>query len=226
MDVMGIPWAGSMAVRGDLFRDAKIAERWSHAIVDDASLRLLLKQRRFCLKFVPTLMHADFDDASVPNILNFLVRQMTWTRLYARDAWLVVWFCTVVTLLPLTASTVLTIAALYTRNWPLVAWSMSGIAVYHLVSFLGLGMLDSSIHHALRRQYTTLRWSWPKWPRMYAFAPLAAVLHVPAFLSSLCKRRFTWRGVTYQVHSPWDIRIENFDAIPATREPQSSTVNL
>ena len=59
MQVFGIPWGGSFAIRKSALYESGLFDRWSQSIVHDAPAKALLKNIGLRVQFVPTPHDAD-----------------------------------------------------------------------------------------------------------------------------------------------------------------------
>ena len=84
MHAIQIPWAGSLAIRSDVFRRAGLRDKWSRAIVDDGPVRTAVKEQNLKLRFVPSLIMANREECSLGFACNFLRRQLTWITILYR----------------------------------------------------------------------------------------------------------------------------------------------
>jgi len=80
-------WGGATAIRRETFAALRIAERWRGSVSDDFTLTRALQEAKLPVHFVPRCLTASFEDCSFAELLEFTIRQLKITRVYAPHLW-------------------------------------------------------------------------------------------------------------------------------------------
>lgn len=205
MYVFSIPWGGTLAIRRKAFDDAELLEKWGKAIVHDAPVKPLLDEQRLRIRFVPSLMMPIREDCSLPFCLDFLKRQMTWTRLYHPHWWPVLLHAIVTTGLIAAAIVMVPCGLVMDRR---IAYAAGGALLgYVLVMCVLLAMIAAGVRRTLRRRGEHTGWfSLLAIVKLPFAVLLAQVVYLVAVALATFNRQVVWRGVTYAIDGPWSIR--------------------
>jgi hypothetical protein len=216
-----IPWAGSFAIRSRLLRDSGLLEQWRTSMVDDAPVRSALLAQGFDLEFVPRVMMPNRESCGLPFSFEFIKRQLLWTRLY-HPRWDVVLAMSVFTGAVAVLSLALVVWALCSAEWLLAAICGAGIAAYCVQMVLLRNALDTAVCRLSGRPEGAARLRASDWARLVLAVPLAHVVAAAAAVAALVCRRVLWRGVTYHIRGPWDVKMEHYRPFAATVEEVAS----
>jgi len=189
-------WGGSTAIRRDLFERLELREQLKGTLSDDFTITRVLKEAGLRIAFVPRALTASVGDCSFRELFEFTTRQMKITRVYAPHLWLVslagsAIFCAVMVM------ALLIIAAGGPSGLPVFVAYLT-LALVILLSIgkswlrlkavrLALPEFDVDLKRQSLAQYTL----WLLAPALFLFNSLAAGL----------SRRFTWRGIRYELKS-------------------------
>ena len=194
-----IPWGGTFAIRRSILLDSGLVDAWAHAMVDDAPTRNVLHAQGLRIQCVPSLMMANREACSLASSLDFMMRQMTWGRMYGAG-WSATIFNTIVVTGGLIMAAILVPLGLALNQLHAVAWAGAGLVGYWLVTLMTLGLLEKGVRRVMASQGQPMApFSLSAWAKIGAAIPLAQGVHVAAFVLAACKRRITWRGVTYHI---------------------------
>lgn len=209
MALLSIPWGGCFAMRRSAFDQAALADIWSRAIVHDAPIMECLKRLKLKIRFVPNLMMPIREPCSLRFSLDFIKRQMTWTRIYHSGWGAILVHASVTTILWLTAISLVVVGSIRS-DWHTVGLSGVSLLAYIAVMLVLVGFLELAVRTTLRRRQEATAWgdalTWLKLPLALV---LAQGTHFVAVLLANSIRHVTWRGVTYQLRGPWDIQLQS-----------------
>lgn len=203
MTFLCIPRGGSMAIRRDAAERLDLVGRWSRAIVHDAPLRAAGLR----VRFVPALMMVIGESCSLRFCADFVGRQLLWTRIDHPGWWGIALQMAAVSILWLAAGWV-AVTAGQAGRWGDVRIIL-GAALSHIGILCGLlTLLNRVVWRLVSRQSAERpRWPWWAWTQL----PLAVVVAhaVQAFTTwkACSSRRVRWRGVTYDLAGPWQVRL-------------------
>ena len=226
MYLFSIPWGGTFAMRWKTLRDAGLLKKWSRAVVEDAPVRSALAQQGLRLRFVPQLMMVNREDCDLRFSLDFIKRQLTWTRIY-HPRWAPVVVHAIFTTLILLAPVALVPIGLMTGAPHVSLWAGSGLAAYVLILIPLLEMMERGVCHVVRRRGEEVHY-FPFLVRLKALIaiPLTQCVHLTATLLAIFRRHVAWRGVTYHVRGPWDVRMVGYQPFEQPTESMDSNTSL
>jgi hypothetical protein len=208
MHAIEIPWAGSLAIRSDVFRRSGLRDLWAHSIVDDGPVRTAVKKQNLRLQFVPSVTMPNREECELGCAYNFVRRQMTWTRTYVPTWWaaLLIYSCLCVMLW--TGASVLAMVCAFQGSTQSALLFGSGALVMGAGVFVSWMAIDISARRVVRAQgeWTPSVWSFQLLQIPVAMF-VAAWVHVYAAIAATICRRVTWRGVVYEIRGPYDVRM-------------------
>lgn len=189
-------WGGSTAIRREVFERLGLRERLEGTLSDDFTITRILSEAGLRIVFVPQALTASVGDCSLRELFEFTTRQMKITRVYAPHLWLVSLFGSAVfSAVMVTAFLIV----LFSKpgGVPMVITCLT-IALVTLLSTgkswlrlkavrLALPDFEADLKRQSLAQYTL----WLLAPALFLFNSLAAGL----------SRRFTWRGIRYELKS-------------------------
>ena len=208
MCFLGMPWAGSMAIRRRVLEDSGLLENWKWAIVPDAPTKSMVDQSGQRVQFVPELIMTNRETCDLAFSLDFLKRQMMWTRLYNPNWWVVVLHACLTTAAT-GAAAGFAVWLLATSNWAAAAVFVGAVSGYVLSLMLLLVLMEIHVRRPIERRGEKLPPFFPG-ARLFwvaATIPLTQVLYMAAVLLAHFGRQVTWRGIRYRIHSPWNIEM-------------------
>ncbi len=191
-----IPWAGSMAMRGDLFRNPEFLECLQHAFGEDTALGGFLANKPQRVMPIVSLVMLNEETCGLQNFWGFLVRQMLSTRLHHSHWWSVlaealVIFLVMWVLLPLSI-----VEGRSSWRW----WCAGGV-LYDIVTLSLIGYFDGLVRKLLweQRQQRAAPYDWK---RICLAAPslfLTGLIYPLAAVTAFFTKIHEWRGVIYRV---------------------------
>ncbi len=196
-------WGGGTAIRRTTFEEAGVPRFWAGCVSDDYMLTRALRAAGRKIVFVPQCLVATHHPVSWRGLVEWTTRQIILTRVYEPRLWwpalgMYVSYC----------ATVLYGLAVAAGSLPSSAWLSLEIlatvgALVALPIAKGAYRLEAVLL-LLPEHGPTLRRTW--WsPTLQA--ALVPWLMATNFLLSATTRRIRWRGVTYELRSPWETRI-------------------
>ncbi|MFM8434841.1 MAG: glycosyltransferase [Planctomycetia bacterium] len=211
MVCFGIPWGGTLAIESGLLASAGLREKWAAAFCEDTLLTAALAGTGRRVAFLPALIAVNREQVTFGALLPWITRQLLTARLY-HPAW------PVVAVFGLSAP--LAVAAPAVAPWLAIAHG-DAVACGGLAAALGaflasLPALFLWIERIVRR---AVPGRWPAAPARLTDAIrgtfAAQAVYGGAILEALTLTSTRWRGVTYAIGGPWDIRVVADDDPPA-----------
>ena len=208
MHVIEIPWAGSLAIRSEVFRRGGLRFRWSQSIVDDGPVRTAVKEQNLKLRFVPTVTMANREECGLGSAYNFIRRQMTWTRTYVPLWWTALLTYSVFCVGTWTVAVLLAVVCAFQGLSEAALHFGAGAAWLGLLSSASWLILDISARRIIREQGESAPTVWSSQLIRLPIAMLvAAWVHVWGAVAATVRRRVTWRGVTYEIRGPSNVQL-------------------
>ncbi|MBW4611380.1 MAG: glycosyltransferase family 2 protein [Hassallia sp. WJT32-NPBG1] len=225
MFLFRIPWGGNLALKTEIFRETALLDKWGQALNEDKLLCKVLKKQGMQVKFVPSLI-LNREECDLPSLLTSLERQLLSSRLY-HPLWSTVIGDVISSILFPTLAILLGLVALLSGQWDVAALSLGNFAIYTIgLLFLMLGF-EVGVQQAIRfQEKTTTKLSAVTLMKMLIAIPLTQWVYGLAFLSSLRTPTVNWRGVSYEVKGPWDVRLVKYHPYELSNQSDESKLSL
>ena len=195
-------WGGGTAIRRSIFDQSHVLDAWRNSVSDDYSLTRALEHMGAPIMFIPECFTLSYVETDLEGLMEFTNRQVLITRVYAEKIWRAAALTHFLYCLTLISGTLLILGDFVAQR-----------PAFHIVTLTLLPLLLSSIRGALRligvtevlpsakSQIITQAWIYVL---LTVFMPF---LYVVNFVNSLVTRRMRWRGLTYELVGPEQIRI-------------------
>ena len=198
-----IPWCGSLAMRGDLFRDPEFQECLQHAFSEDTALAGFLANKKQHAKPIVSLIMLNEENCGLRNFWGFLVRQMLAARLH-HPHWKAILtealfiFAVMWVLLPLAI-----LKGIIHADWTSLGWWAVGCAIYDLSVLATIGYFEWLVRKLLweRRQQRATPYQWKRVLPAGQGLFLTGLIYPLAVIFTLFIRKHEWRGVVYRIES-------------------------
>lgn len=225
MCLLGIPWAGTFAIRKRVLFESGLFDKWPRTVVPDAPSRDLLAGMGLDVRFVPSLMMVNRERCSLAFSLDFFKRQMTWTRVYHSQFWPIQLHALLTTGAAALGAALL-IGGLASGRYDAAAWAGGGLAAYYFGMLAMFVLLELVVRRVVRARGESTAWLTPlKALKLLLAMPLTMCVHFAAVVLATFRQRVVWRGVTYQIDSPFEVRIigdRPYDQLAQPGEPNVS----
>ena len=202
-----IPWGGSLAIRTELVRQAQLVERWEQAFCEDTMLRRVLQEKGLQIQSVASLMMLNREECSLPSFRRWVSRQLLNAKLYHPGWNAVLIYGTITCLIPaIVISTGIT--AVFTAQWASTVILGVSLFAYLTLLLVLINVWQQAVREKLLLRHESL-------PNLSAITFLKFIVAVPltqlvcaiALWQAMLTRQVEWRGITYQVKGPWDIKL-------------------
>jgi len=205
-----VAWGGTLAIKTRVFRETDILEKWGQAFCEDTMVFGVLKKMGLRVAFVPSLMMINREECDVGGYFSWVCRQLLTARLY-HPSWLAVAGHGVATTIVPIAALALSIVALAAGNHQAAIWSALALLLYEA----SIALLLIPMELAVRRIATT-RGEPSNWLSLGGLLKCLAIMPVTqgVYAVALAKASFlrvtVWRGITYHIRGPQEIRMEEY----------------
>ncbi len=195
-------WAGSTAIRREVFESLSVREHWKGTVSDDFTLTRVVKRAGLRIKFVPRALTASIGSCDIRELLEFTTRQMKITRVYAPPLWVtsligaslycvtIVWAFAIILTRP-------SPLAVFTAAATLLLVAVLGTAKAHL-RLKAVRLTLPQYEEPLRRQTLSQLTLWTVTPFIFLFNCTSAAF----------SRSIRWRGTKYVMISDRETRVD------------------
>jgi cellulose synthase/poly-beta-1,6-N-acetylglucosamine synthase-like glycosyltransferase len=226
MCIHNVPWGGTLAIRTKALRRSQLLEQWSQGLVEDVLVYQAMQKQGLRVQFIPSLIMVNREQCSLSNYLPWIKRQLLCVRLYHPSWILVVIHGMVTALVPLLAVGLLLIA-LFFHQWEAVAWIACGL----FCSLFGQALVVSILEQGVRRVVRRRRGVMPERSAMTMLKtlvaiPLTQLIFMWAIMAAMMTRYIDWRGITYEIKEPWDIRLVDYRPYRNSKSSAMQNVSL
>ena len=235
MFIFQIPWGGTLAVKTEVLRQTELLDKWGQALGEDFMMHNILKKHGLQVKFVPSLLIVNREETDLFNLIDYLKRLILYSRLY-HPRWLALVSEAVSSILFPTIVILLILESLLETKWEAAALLLGCYGVYTVGLLLIMLVLELEIQRMVRSNDQAMSIGKP----LHVYAKLSAatiikmLIGIPltqwvyglAMLSSLWISTVTWRGVSYRVQGPWNIRLIEYRPYQWLDQPIDSKVSL
>lgn len=202
-----IPWGGSLAIKTDIVRQTQLLEKWKQAFCEDTMLRRVLQEKNLQIEFVASLMMVNREESALPNFRRWVNRQLLNAKLYHPGWGAILTYGTITFLIPATAA-LLTLIAGLTGQWVSTILLGSSLVTYIFVVFVLIGVYERAIRQKLALRNETLpTHSTATLLKLLLAIPLTQLVCAIAFWQAILTQQVEWRGITYQIKGPWDVKL-------------------
>jgi cellulose synthase/poly-beta-1,6-N-acetylglucosamine synthase-like glycosyltransferase len=221
-----IAWGGSLAIKAKAIREAGLIERWGQAFCEDTMLFRVLRDKGWKTTFVPSLMMINRETCDVGSFQRWVQRQLLTARLY-HPGWPAVLLHGWGTSLVLAGTVIALVIALASRSWTAVGWLTAALAVYEASMFALLIPVEFSIRRIVRSRGEASGWLSPSSVlKLLVAVPATQFVYPRALFAAMRMRIVDWRGVSYDVAGPWQIRLLSYQPYGPVDEEEVSTASL
>ena len=212
-------WGGSMAMRRATFEKIGMRERWRGTLSDDFAVTRALNAAILPIHFVPQALAASIENCTFRECLEFTTRQMKITRIYAPHLWKMSFIgATLFNLVWIWGIFNLFFYATDSLAFWFSAVSLFLIAVFSTgkswLRLKAVRLVLKNYERDLKRQFWTQNTLWIFSPALFFYNSLCA----------LVSRKIVWRGIEYELVSPFETIISN-ENTTNKRETSSDIVN-
>jgi cellulose synthase/poly-beta-1,6-N-acetylglucosamine synthase-like glycosyltransferase len=198
-----IPWGGSLALRAELFTHGGLLEQWKRSLWEDTAVYQTCKENGLELRFVPAATMVNRETTDLKSCFQFIRRQMLNVRLY-HPSWRVIVAHAIASSMGLAAAAVLWAVSAFNGEWKTSVCLGGGLVASAGGMAFALSLLQSHVRRLVKRRgERTPRLEW----RTILGVPLAQVVYLACLASAALLRRVQWRGITYEFHGPWQVRM-------------------
>ena len=181
-------WGGAMAMRKNLFFEARIPEHWKNTVSDDYSLAAAVHEAGLTMAYAPGALTPCYERAGARRIFSWMRRQLTITRVYAPRLWWPALIAHVIYCGGMAASIIASARGNRLGEWALVAQLSPG-----MLKGLNRATLARAALPECEAWFRRHIWVHAIW------TPLATWLWLIALLSSAFGDTIEWRGYRYQL---------------------------
>jgi cellulose synthase/poly-beta-1,6-N-acetylglucosamine synthase-like glycosyltransferase len=208
--LFGMPWGGSLAIKTEVIHQTGLLNKWSLAFCEDILIGSVLRKSRLRVKFVPSLFMVNREDNDLPSLRDQIQRQLISSRLYHPQPSAIIGDTISSILIP----TLVLMCLLWefgTSQWDNFAL-LSGCYISYTVGLLWLMLiLEQGVQQITRDRLQPIApISIITVLKLLIGIPLTQWIYGLGLLSTLKMSTVQWRGVSYRIQGPWNIRLEEY----------------
>ncbi|AFY35890.1 glycosyltransferase family 2 protein [Calothrix sp. PCC 7507] len=210
MYLFQIPWGGSLAIKTKVLRETGLLDKWSQAFCEDMMIRSVLGKYKIKVKFVPSLLMLNQAECDLPSVRDWIGRQLLCSRLY-HPRWSAVVGDAISSILFPTLTILTLIGAILSGKWDTAALLLGCYGSYTLGLLWLMLILEQGVQQVISHHSQPIaKLSTNTIGKMLIGIPLTQWVYGLGLLSSLWMPTVTWRGITYEVAGPWNIRLVKY----------------
>jgi cellulose synthase/poly-beta-1,6-N-acetylglucosamine synthase-like glycosyltransferase len=179
-------WGGAMAIRKEVFFEARVPEFWEGAVSDDYALSRAVRAAGLRIAYAPGALTPCFDHTSAVRFLGWIRRQMTITRVYEPKLWWPALGAHVIYCGGMAASIAASIAGYRLAEWALLAQLCPGMLKGMNRAVLAKASLPEQEDWFKRHSWVHAIW-----------VPLGTWMWLVALVGSAFGNTIEWRGRRY-----------------------------
>ncbi|MDZ8056060.1 MAG: glycosyltransferase [Aulosira sp. ZfuVER01] len=208
--LFGIPWGGSLAIKTEVLRQTGLLNKWSLALCEDIMIGSILRKHRLRVKFVPSLLMVNREECDLPSLRDQIQRQLICSRFYHPQPTAIIGD-TFSSIVQPTLVLMCLLWALFTSQWENFALLL-GCYVSYTVGLLWLMLiLEQGVQQNTRdRNQPRAQISFTTILKLLIGIPLTQWIYGLGLFSTLGMSTVKWRGVSYRISGPWNIRLEEY----------------
>ena len=181
-------WGGAMAVRKEVFFEARVPEYWKGAVTDDCELSRAIHDAHLTIAYAPGALTPCFDDATAAGFLSWARRQLTIIRIYRPRLWWTALAAHVFYCGGMAASAIASIGGSRLAEWALIAQLSPGMLKALNRAILARAAMPEQDAWFRRHSWVHAIWT-----------PLGSWIWLGALAASACGNSIRWRGRCYDL---------------------------
>ncbi len=210
MYLFQIPWGGTLAIKTSVLRETGLLDKWSQAFCEDIIIPKVLGKYEIKVKFVPSLLMLNQEECDLPSLRDGIGRQLLCSRLY-HPRWSAVMGDAISSILFPTLVILTFIGAVLSGKWDTAALLLGCYGSYTLGLLWLMLILEQGVQQVISHHNPAIaKLSTNTILKMLIGIPLTQWVYGLGLLSSLWMPTVIWRGVTYQIAGPWNIRLVKY----------------
>ncbi len=208
--LFGIPWGGSLAIKTDVIRQTGLLNKWSVALCEDIMIRSVLRKYGLRVKFVPSLLMVNREECDLPSLRDQIQRQLICSRLYHPQPSAIIGD-TFSSIVQPTLVLICLLGALFTWQWERAALLLGCYSSYTVGLLWLMLILEHGVQQNTRdRHQPTTKITFTTIIKLLIGIPLTQWIYGLGLLSTLGMSKVNWRGISYRISGPWNVRLEEY----------------
>lgn len=175
---------------------------------------------------MPSLLIVNREETDLSNLIDYLKRLILYSRLY-HPRWLALVSESVSSILFPTALIILILESFLQAKWEAAILLLGCYGVYTVGLLLIMLVLELEVQRVVRSNDQAIaKLSGATIVKMLIGIPLTQWVYGLAMLSSIWISTVTWRGVSYRVQGPWNVRLVEYRPYQWLDQPIDNKVSL
>lgn len=219
---------GTLAIKTEVLRQTELLNKWGETFSDDLPISNLLKQHGWRIKFVPTLIALNREECDLTSFFVSLKRLFICARLY-HPRWLALISEAVSSILFPTLVLGLILESLLAGELYKTTLLFTCYFAYTIGLLLLMLAMELSVQQIIRHQGQVNALT-PLTPtvigKMFIAIPLTQWFYGISMISSLWESTVKWRGLTYRIMSPGNVRLVAYHPYQWLDQPIDPKISL
>ncbi|BAZ32971.1 glycosyl transferase family protein [Cylindrospermum sp. NIES-4074] len=226
MLIFQVPWGGTLAMKTEVIHQTGLLEKWGQSFSEDMMIHNVLKKQGLQVKLVPSLMMVNREESDLLSLLDNLKRLILCSRLY-HPRWLALVSEAVSSILFPTLVVVLILESLLEGQWYTAGLLFGCYSVYTIGLLLLMLLMELAVKRVILFQdQATAKLSPIVILKMLLAIPLTQWVYGVIMLSTIWTSTVKWRGLTYRVKGPWNVRLVEYRPYQWLDQPIDPRVSL
>jgi ceramide glucosyltransferase len=179
---------GAMAIRKDLFFEARVPEHWKGAVSDDCALSAAVHAAGLKIAYAPGALTPCFESCTARRFFSWARRQLTIIRVYRPDLWWQALGAHIFYCGGMAASAIASVRGSRLAEWALIAQLSPGMLKGYNRAILAKAALSEEEAWFRRHSWVHALWT-----------PLATWIWLGTLAASACGNSIRWRGNCYHL---------------------------
>ncbi len=203
-----IPWAGALGLRCRDLEPTGLLEIWQRTIVEDTPVMLAMKNQNKKMAYSPQLIVPVDEEMDLRGCIEFISRQLLWTRLY-HPCWCHVAAAAVSGALAVWLPFLLGLLAAVFQNFQLSGFFLAMGCLYVLGLFVFVIVLNRFVNRSLvNRGEPEVSLGISTLCKLLVLIPVAQIVSLVGICFVMFRRQVWWSGIRYRIDSSgkvtWD----------------------
>jgi ceramide glucosyltransferase len=181
-------WGGAMAIRKDVFFEARVPEYWKGAVSDDCELSRAVHAAGLKIAYAPGALTPCFESATAAGFFSWARRQLTIIRVYRPRLWWMALGAHIFYCGGMAASVIASCQGSRLAEWALIAQLSPGMLKGFNRAILARAALPEQEAWFRRHSWVHATWT-----------PLATWIWLAVLAASACGNSIHWRGNLYHL---------------------------
>jgi cellulose synthase/poly-beta-1,6-N-acetylglucosamine synthase-like glycosyltransferase len=211
-----------LAFRLEVLRDLGLLGQWERSLWEDTAIYRPLQKAGLRVHFIPNATMVTQESTDLMSCFRFISRQLLNVRLY-HPSWPAILAHALASEMGMALAVGTCAVSLATGRWQIAAWTGGFVMAFVLGLGISLALIERRIPRLVKRVGQS-RLLLPA--NIWLAIPVTQCFYIACLASAAVMSKVVWRGITYQIQSPWGIRMVTYRPYAAPEESSNRTASL